>query len=316
MIGGGDSAMEDSIFISKYADKLTSVHRRGEYRASQIMLDRAREQGNIDFKTPFVPEEFVAGDDGKLRAIRLRNADRGGTEELEVGGAFVAIGHIPRSELVAEQVDVDEEGYVLTDGKSTRTNLGRRVRRRRPGRPHVPPGGDRRRHRLHGRARRGVVPARHPAVARGPLAAGRRADRGSAHALRQLGSVAMAVVEAPSGSAEAIGLRPVPEFDGVHETWPRGDRPAAIREAAGAFRERFATPENRVHGVRTVDIASAPYPLKFAFGGAAKGANPYVNIINRLAGRPVRGLRGPQRGRWPTNPRSPTARRRRRFTSR
>ena len=74
----------------------------------------------------------------------------------------------------------------------------------------------------------------------------------------------------------------MPEFDGVHETWPRGDRPAAIREAAGAFRERFATPENRVHGVRTVDIASAPYPLKFAFGGAAKGANPYVNIINRL----------------------------------
>ena len=88
------------------------------------MLDRARERGNIDFKTPFVPEEFVAGDDGKLRAIRLRNADTGGTEELEVGGAFVAIGHIPRSELVAEQVDVDEEGYVLTDGKSTRTNLG------------------------------------------------------------------------------------------------------------------------------------------------------------------------------------------------
>jgi hypothetical protein len=92
----------------------------------------------------------------------------------------------------------------------------------------------------------------------------------------------MAVVEAPGGSAEAIGLRPVPEFDGVYETWPRGDRPAAIREAAGAFRERFATSENRVHGVRTVDIASAPYPLKFAFGGAAKGANPYVNIINRL----------------------------------
>jgi thioredoxin reductase (NADPH) len=123
VIGGGDSAMEDSIFISKYADNLTSVHRRDEYRASQIMLDRAREQGNIDFKTPFVPEEFLAGDDGKLRAIRLRNAQTGDAEELNVGGAFVAIGHIPRSELVAEQVDVDEEGYVLTDGRSTRTNL-------------------------------------------------------------------------------------------------------------------------------------------------------------------------------------------------
>ena len=123
VIGGGDSAMEDSIFISKYADKLISVHRRDDYRASKIMHDRAAEQPNIEFKTPFVPEEFVAGDDGKIRAIRLRNAETGETEELEVGGAFVAIGHIPRSELVADQVDVDEGGYVITEGHSTRTNL-------------------------------------------------------------------------------------------------------------------------------------------------------------------------------------------------
>jgi thioredoxin reductase (NADPH) len=123
VIGGGDSAMEDSIFISKYADKLTSVHRRDEYRASKIMRDRAAERPNIEFKTPFVPEEFLAGDDGKLRAVRVRNADTDETEELEVGGAFVAIGHIPRSELVAEQVGTDEEGYVLTDGRSTRTDL-------------------------------------------------------------------------------------------------------------------------------------------------------------------------------------------------
>jgi thioredoxin reductase (NADPH) len=123
VIGGGDSAMEDSIFISKYADKLTSIHRRDEYRASKIMRDRAGEQPNIEFKTPFVPEEFVAGEDGKLRAVRLRNAETEETEELEVGGAFVAIGHIPRSELVAGQVDTDDEGYVLTEGKSTRTKL-------------------------------------------------------------------------------------------------------------------------------------------------------------------------------------------------
>jgi thioredoxin reductase (NADPH) len=124
VIGGGDSAMEDSIFISKYANRLTSVHRRDEYRASNIMRERAAERDNIEFKTPYIPEEFVAGDDGKLRAIRLRQAETGNTEELEVGGAFVAIGHIPRSELVAEQVAVDDEGYVLTEGKSTRTNLG------------------------------------------------------------------------------------------------------------------------------------------------------------------------------------------------
>src|SRR5687768_9311589 len=110
VIGGGDSAMEDSIFISKYADELTSVHRRDDYRASKIMLDRARERQNIDFKTPYVPEEFIAGDDGKLRAVRLSHVDSGETEELEVGGAFVAIGHIPRSELVAEQVEVDDGG--------------------------------------------------------------------------------------------------------------------------------------------------------------------------------------------------------------
>jgi thioredoxin reductase (NADPH) len=123
VIGGGDSAMEDAIFISKYAKDLTIVHRRDEFRASEIMLERAKERPNISLKTPYVPEEFVAGDDGKLRALRLKNAETGETEELEVGGAFVAIGHIPRSELVAEQVDTDDEGYVLTEGKSTRTKL-------------------------------------------------------------------------------------------------------------------------------------------------------------------------------------------------
>ncbi len=123
VIGGGDSAMEDSMFIAKYASKLTSVHRRDEYRASKIMQERARSKDNIEFKTPYVPEEFVAGDDGKLRAVRLRQADTGDTEDLEVGGAFVAIGHIPRSELVTDQVGVDENGYVLTDGRSTKTNL-------------------------------------------------------------------------------------------------------------------------------------------------------------------------------------------------
>ena len=123
VVGGGDSAMEDSIFISKYARDLTSVHRRDEYRASKIMLDRAKEQGNISFKTPFVPEEFIAGEDGKLAKVRLRNADTGEVEDFEAEGAFVAIGHIPRSELVTGQVETDEEGYVVTAERSTRTNL-------------------------------------------------------------------------------------------------------------------------------------------------------------------------------------------------
>ena len=123
VIGGGDSAMEDSIFISKFARNLTSVHRRDEYRASKIMLERARQQPNISFKTPYVPEEFVAGENGKLARVRLRHAETGAIEEVEATGAFVAIGHIPRSEIVAGQVDTDEEGYVLTEPGTTRTNL-------------------------------------------------------------------------------------------------------------------------------------------------------------------------------------------------
>jgi thioredoxin reductase (NADPH) len=123
VIGGGDSAMEDSIAVAKFANDLTTVHRRDDFRASKIMLERAREVPNITFKTPFVPEEFVAGDDGKLAMVRLRNAETGDTEELEVGGAFVAIGHTPRSELVADQVETDDLGYVLTRDGSTRTSL-------------------------------------------------------------------------------------------------------------------------------------------------------------------------------------------------
>ena len=92
----------------------------------------------------------------------------------------------------------------------------------------------------------------------------------------------MAVAEVPKVKVEKVGLRPFREFEDANQTWPRGDRPAAIREAAAEFRARFATPDNRVRAARTIDIASAGYPLKFAFGGAAKGPNPYVNIINRL----------------------------------
>jgi thioredoxin reductase (NADPH) len=123
VVGGGDTAMEDSIFVSKYASKLHVVHRRNEFRASAIMQEKARSQPNIDFKTPFVPEEFVAGNSGALESVRLRNAETGETEEMEIGGAFVAIGHIPGSKLVADQIDLHENGYVKVAEPSTRTNL-------------------------------------------------------------------------------------------------------------------------------------------------------------------------------------------------
>lgn len=123
VIGGGDSAMEDSIFVSKFADKLTVVHRRNEFRASKIMQERARNRDNIEFLTPYVPVEFIAGDDGKIAKVRLRHAETGEEMELEVGGAFIAIGHRPRSELVKGQVDLDEEGYVIVEEPSTKTKL-------------------------------------------------------------------------------------------------------------------------------------------------------------------------------------------------
>jgi thioredoxin reductase (NADPH) len=124
VVGGGDSAMEDAIFVSKFADELTIVNRRDEFRASKIMQERARERENIELKTPYVPEEFVAGEGGSLDHVRLRNAETGETEDFAAGGAFVAIGHIPKSEIVADQVETDEDGYIRTEPGSTRTNLG------------------------------------------------------------------------------------------------------------------------------------------------------------------------------------------------
>jgi thioredoxin reductase (NADPH) len=123
VVGGGDSAMEDAMFISKYASDLKIVHRRDEFRASKIMLERASERPNIELKTPFEPLEFIAGDDGKLRAVKLRDTESGEESEIEVGGAFVAIGHIPRSEVVEGIVETDDEGYVKTQPGSTKTNL-------------------------------------------------------------------------------------------------------------------------------------------------------------------------------------------------
>jgi thioredoxin reductase (NADPH) len=123
VVGGGDSAMEDSIFVSKFANRLQIVHRRDEFRASKIMVERAEAIDNIEFLTPYVPEAFLAGEGGKLERVRLKHAETGETSELEIGGAFVAIGHTPGSELVAGQVELHENDYVKVAEPSTRTNL-------------------------------------------------------------------------------------------------------------------------------------------------------------------------------------------------
>ena len=102
--------MEEAIFLAKFASKVTIVHRRDEFRASKIMLERAREMDNIEFLTPYVVEEFLEGENGALERIaRLRNAETGETRELPIGGAFIAIGHEPQSEIVAGQVELDDE---------------------------------------------------------------------------------------------------------------------------------------------------------------------------------------------------------------
>jgi thioredoxin reductase (NADPH) len=122
IVGGGDSAMEEAIFLSKFAEHVTVVHRRDEFRASKIMLDRAKAQPNIELLTPYTVKELIPGEAGALTKVRLEHAHTGEQREIEITGAFIAIGHEPQSELVRGQVDVDEEGYVETDGRSTRTN--------------------------------------------------------------------------------------------------------------------------------------------------------------------------------------------------
>jgi thioredoxin reductase (NADPH) len=123
IVGGGDSAMEEAMFLSKFASRVAIVHRRDEFRASKIMLERAREIPNIDWVTPYVVEEFAPSADGSLGLARLRNTSDDSELELEIAGAFVAVGHEPQSQLVVGQVETDPAGYVLTQGRSTLTNL-------------------------------------------------------------------------------------------------------------------------------------------------------------------------------------------------
>jgi thioredoxin reductase (NADPH) len=121
VIGGGDSAMEEATFLTKFARSVTIVHRRDEFRASKIMLDRARSNDKIRFTTNSV---VVAVDgDTTVTGLRLRDTATGEESTLAVTGVFVAIGHHPRSELVRGAVDLDPEGYVQVEGNTTHTSL-------------------------------------------------------------------------------------------------------------------------------------------------------------------------------------------------
>jgi thioredoxin reductase (NADPH) len=123
VVGGGDTAMEDATFLAKFADKVSIVHRRDDFRASAIMLDRARQNDKIELLTPYVVERLESGEDGALDKAVLERVEDGSKRELPVTGAFIAIGHSPNSHLVEGQLDLDEQGYVQVEGRSTRTAL-------------------------------------------------------------------------------------------------------------------------------------------------------------------------------------------------
>jgi thioredoxin reductase (NADPH) len=121
VVGGGDSALEEAMFLTKFATSVTVIHRRDQLRASKIMQDRAFANDKIRFLWDTEVLEAVGA--GKLEGLRVRNVKTGEESTLNVTGFFVAIGHDPRSALIRGQVDLDEEGYVQTQAPSTRTNL-------------------------------------------------------------------------------------------------------------------------------------------------------------------------------------------------
>jgi thioredoxin reductase (NADPH) len=121
VVGGGDSAMEEATFLARFASKVTIVHRREEFRASQIMIDRARANDKIEWVTSAVVEE-VLGDD-RVAGVRLRDVNTDETWDVDADGVFAAIGHDPNTSLFLDQLDHDEAGYLITKSGSTETNV-------------------------------------------------------------------------------------------------------------------------------------------------------------------------------------------------
>jgi thioredoxin reductase (NADPH) len=119
VVGGGDSAMEEANFLSRYASRVYLIHRRKEFRASKIMVDRAKANEKIEFVTPFVVDEIVAPE-GLVKGIRVRETHNGSTREIGLDGVFVAIGHNPNSIVFRGKLEMDENGYLIArDGSLT-----------------------------------------------------------------------------------------------------------------------------------------------------------------------------------------------------
>ncbi len=120
VVGGGDTAMEEATFLTKFAKRVTIVHRRNEFRATKIMLDRAKANEKIRFMTPYVVEEVNNVSNKAVDSVQLRNLDTNELSKLEVEGVFVAIGHDPNTKVFQGQLKMDDAGYILThDGPKT-----------------------------------------------------------------------------------------------------------------------------------------------------------------------------------------------------
>jgi thioredoxin reductase (NADPH) len=121
VVGGGDSAMEEASFLTKFASKVVLIHRRSEFRASKIMVERVLSNPRIEVLWNTEVTDVLG--EAKVEALQLRDTVTGSESKRDFTGLFVAIGHIPRSELIIGQIDLDNEGYVKAEGRSTRTNL-------------------------------------------------------------------------------------------------------------------------------------------------------------------------------------------------
>ena len=124
VVGGGDSAMEEALFLTRFATKVTVLHRRESFRASKIMLERAIAHPNIELRTNTIVEEVLGTEEKDVRGLRLRDVTSRVESELKINGLFLGIGHVPNAKMFAGQIDLDDEGYIKTTGNVFTTKNG------------------------------------------------------------------------------------------------------------------------------------------------------------------------------------------------
>jgi thioredoxin reductase (NADPH) len=124
VVGGGDSAMEEALFLTRFASKVTLLHRRESFRASKIMMERAIAHPNIELRTNTVVDEVLGVEDKEVQGLRLRDVSNGAKSELAISGLFLGIGHEPNAKMFSGQMDLDEDGYIKTTGNVLTTHQG------------------------------------------------------------------------------------------------------------------------------------------------------------------------------------------------